>query len=158
MGKFSLGDEFSKKDIVTEDTTSTKKTSKYSSFLESQISEPVKQEASVNSKRINMAFTPGNIELIEKLVEKYNINRTFLINSIVRIITISDVNEYLKNERILRSKAGVIKGKPKQKRITLRIDDDNYQKVSSEADVRNQTITQYVNLLLEIFENDMIAE
>ena len=145
MGKFSLGDEFSKKDIVTEDTTSTKKTSKYSSFLESQISEPVKQEASV-------------IELIEKLVEKYNINRTFLINSIVRIITISDVNEYLKNERILRSKAGVIKGKPKQKRITLRIDDDNYQKVSSEADVRNQTITQYVNLLLEIFENDMIAE
>ena len=101
-----------------------------------------------------MAFTPGNIELIEKLTEKYNINKTFLINSIVRIISVNDVEEYVKKERILVSKAGVVKGKPKQKRITVRIDSDNYTKVSEEADIRNQTITQYVNLLLEIFAGD----
>ena len=127
MAKFSLGNEFSKNNIET-DVPVTKKTSKYSSFLEEQISEPINQAASSDSKRINMAFTPGNIELIEKLTEKYNINKTFLINSIVRIIS------------------------------TVRIDSDNYTKVSEEADIRNQTITQYVNLLLEIFAGDTATE
>ena len=69
MAKFSLGNEFSKNNIET-DVPVTKKTSKYSSFLEEQISEPINQAASSDSKRINMAFTPGNIELIEKLTEK----------------------------------------------------------------------------------------
>lgn len=157
MAKFSLENEFSKNNIET-DVPVTKKTSKYSSFLEEQISEPINQAASSDSKRINMAFTPGNIELIEKLTEKYNINKTFLINSIVRIISVNDVEEYVKKERILVSKAGVVKGKPKQKRITVRIDSDNYTKVSEEADIRNQTITQYVNLLLEIFAGDTVTE
>ena len=51
MAKFSLGNEFSKNNIET-DVPVTKKTSKYSSFLEEQISEPINQAASSDSKRI----------------------------------------------------------------------------------------------------------
>ncbi|WP_405326681.1 MULTISPECIES: hypothetical protein [Ruminobacter] len=159
MGKkFSLGNEFSGAGVQdnkeAEAVSAPVKHGKYSSFLEAEIAQPSVRNSDTESQRINMAFTPSNISLIESLSDNYGINKTFLINSIVRIISKEDVDEFVHNERIVRTRDGIIKGKPAQKRICLRLDGDNYSKISEEANARNQTLTQYVNLLLQIFAHE----
>lgn len=123
---------------------------KYAAYLEAEQKENEKTE---KAKRINMAFSDAVYEKVQAESEKYGISIAYYINAMLRQTKENQIDLYYANQIIKPSKANVPrrKGKPAH-RITLRFDPDVYKKIVFGAERYNQTLTQYVNLVIEANE------
>ena len=126
---------------------------KYTYLLEQAVTEDSKEPIeSTEFKRINMAFSDRNYELIQSETNRMGINYAFFINTLIRIIEKKDIDAYIDSMVIKRTKynVGRRKGNP-AKRINLKFNMDNYQKLQSGAEQYNQTLTQYMNIIIEVY-------
>lgn len=134
---------------------------KYSRFFENEglsvndvkpASESVSESSAAQSKRINMAFFDPNYELIQNETARLGITCVYMINTLVQIVEESDIDDYIKSQTIRRTKNSVLrrKGNP-AKRINLRFSPAVYERISCGAQKYDQTITQYVNTIVEVY-------
>ena len=109
----------------------------------------------VESKRINMAFSNENYELILSETERLGITCVYMINTLAQIIEEKDIDDYINSQLIRKSKNNVMrrKGCP-AKRINLRFSPEVYEKINEGARRYDQTITQYVNTIIEVYTQD----
>lgn len=136
------------------DTSNTQvKHKKYTYLLEQAVNDdgndPIE---STEFKRINMAFTDQNYELIQSETNRMGINFAFFVNTLIRIVEKNDIDAYIESLTIKRTKHNVArrKGNP-SKRINLKFNMDNYQKLQSGAEQYDQTLTQYMNIIIEVY-------
>lgn len=107
------------------------------------------------SKRINMAFTNENYQAILDETERLAVTCVYFINTLVSVVEEGDIEAYINALPIPRSKNNVMrrKGSP-AKRINLRFSPEVYEKISAGAQRYGQTITQYVNTVVEVYVQD----
>lgn len=150
--KFDL-DEFNS------DTSKTQaKHRKYSGYIEKveeAVTAPVQIKEGEIVKRINMAFTDENYETVQGEANRLGINLAFFLNTLVRIVDESDIDSYIESQPIKRTKDNVArrKGNP-AKRINLKFHEDTHQKLKDGAEKYNQTLTQYMNVIVEVYAQD----
>ena len=103
-----------------------------------------------NSKKINMAFTDTVYATIKSEAEKLGVTAAYYINSMIRNADQEDIREWYAQLLIKPSKDFVPRRKGQaSKRIYVKFDTDVYDKIVAGSDRYNQTITQYVNRVLE---------
>ena len=117
---------------------------------------PTEETAATPLKRINMAFTDSNYELIMGETERLGISCVFMINTLVRAVEEEDIEKYLSSLPIRRTKNNIPrrKGSP-QKRINLKFTPEAYSKAVKGAESSDQTITQYVNTVIEVYARSL---
>ncbi len=132
------------------------KPKKYLTYIEKEVANPSVSVSSKDYKRINMAFTDNNYATIQSETNRMGINLTFFVNTLVRIIDKADIDKYIEAQPIKRTKDNVArrKGNP-AKRINLKFPMDTYEKIVAGAEQYNQTITQYMNIIVEVYAQDM---
>ena len=134
-------------------TNSEKKQSKYARYLEleEEIAKPVKV-ASGEVKRINMAFTTSNYDMIREESERFGVTMAYLVNALVRIMNEDDVNNYIGTLRIKPNKNHIPrrKGAP-SKRINIALEKDVYSIIEKGANQYDMTLTQYLNIVLDAY-------
>lgn len=126
---------------------------KYTSLIEQAINEDNKVSYETTEfKRINMAFTDPNYEIIQTETNRMGINYAFFLNTLIQIVDKNDVDDYINSLTIKRTKYNVArrKGNP-SKRINLKFNMDTYQKLQSGSEQYNQTLTQYMNIIIEVY-------
>jgi len=136
--------------IDTSKAQDTKPHGKYAAYLEAEKEESQKTE---KAKRINMAFSDTVYEKVQMDAEKYGTSIAYYINTVIRQAKEEQIDSYYANQLIRTSRTNIPrrKGKPAH-RITLKFDPDVYDKIVFGAKQHNQTITQYVNLVIEANE------
>lgn len=153
-------------DAYKSDTSNAQPThNKYTRYFENEILSADKADPSAKNaesktgeisdaplKRINMAFTDSNYELILSETERLGITCVYMINTLVQAVEEEDIEKYLSSLPIRRTKNNVPrrKGSP-QKRINLKFSPEAYSKAVNGAERTNQTITQYVNTVIEVY-------
>ena len=143
-------------DEFEEDVKKTQgKHNKYTRFMEEAINNPEPKESKDTSKRINMAFTDENYEALQSEANRFGVNMAFYVNTLVRIVEEADIEAYIESQPIKRTKNNVArrKGNP-AKRINLKFHEDTHKKLKQGAEKYNQTITQYMNVIIEVYEQD----
>ena len=115
-----------------------------------------KENTAAPLKRINMAFTDNNYDLIMGETERLGISCVFMINTLVRAVEEEDIEKYLSSLPIRRTKNNIPrrKGSP-QKRINLKFTPEAYSKAAKGAENTEQTITQYVNTVIEVYAKSL---
>jgi len=155
--KFDLG-------AYTTDTPKTQPAhNKYTRYLENEIESPrpaaksggVSEGSDKAPKRINMAFNDRNYALIMNETERLGISCVYMINKLAEAMDPEDMKSYLDSMKIRRSKDNIPrrKGRP-LKRINLKFSPEVYEKISAGAAAENLTITQYINISLEIYATE----
>lgn len=136
--------------IDTEQAQDVKTHGKYTAYLKAEKEESEKNET---AKRINMAFSDAVYEKVQAESERYGISIVYYINTLIRQTEENQIDSYYEDQLIKPSKANIPrrKGKPAH-RITLKFDPDVYKKIVFGAERYNQTLTQYVNLVIEANE------
>lgn len=116
--------------------------------LEKRVEEKV---TSVESKKINMAFTDKVYNIIKAESEKLGITAAYYINAAIRQADPDKVQAFYNQLLIKPSKDCVPRKKGQAaQRIFVKFDADVYNRVVAGADQYNQTLTQYVNMVLEL--------
>lgn len=129
---------------------------KYTRYLQNEMSVPHTEEqhnsSDAPSKRINMAFSDKNYEIIMEETMRLGITCVYMVNTLVCAMEEEDVEKYLSSLPIRRSKDNIPrrKGYP-QKRINLKFSPKAYAAAQKGAELSNQTITQYVNTVIEVY-------
>ena len=99
--------------------------------------------------RINMAFTDDNYEIIAQESEKLSIPMAAFINETVAGANIKEVEEYIAGLPIIPNKNMIPRRKGhKMKRINIRLTQEVHNILTSGAEKYNQTLTQYLNCVL----------
>ena len=99
--------------------------------------------------RINMAFTDDNYNIIAQKSEMLGIPMATFINETIANIDIKAVENYISNLFIIPNKHMIPRKKGhKMKRINIKLTQKVYNILTSGADKYNQTLTQYLNCIL----------
>lgn len=105
---------------------------------------------SETSKKINMAFTDSVYSIIRDESEKMGVTAAYYINSMVRNADPEVIRRWYDRLPIKPSKDFVPRRKGQaSKRIYVKFDMDVYDKIVDGSDMYHQTLTQYVNMILE---------
>lgn len=105
---------------------------------------------SETSKKINMAFTDSVYATIKDEAEKLGITVAYYINSMIRNSDPEHIRAWYDQLPIKPSKDFVPRRKGQaSKRIYVKFDMDVYDKIVDGSDMYHQTLTQYVNMILE---------
>ena len=160
--------DFKSKFNARKETEKPKKVSKFSSFTENEAVEAVEEKeekaevsapapASDNSKttkKIKMAFSKANYEYLSNASENLGVSKSYIINRLIATLDSEAVSGFISNMLIPPSKDIVSrkKGSPLA-RINIIFNMDTHSVLSAEADKHNQTLTQYVNILLDFTRN-----
>ena len=127
---------------------------KYTSYIKNElISQPKIDKKAW--KRINMAFTDENYALIQHESERLGISFFSFVDAVIHIVPEQDIRSYLESQPIRRTKENVArnKGKP-AKRINLKFSDEAHKIITVGANQYNQTLTQYVNTVMELYAQE----
>lgn len=128
---------------------------KYTRFIEKEVSKTIQKEPD-NYEHINMSFTDNNYETIQDESNWLGINLSFFVNSLIRIIHTDDINKYIKLQPIKRTKDNIPRKKGSaSKRINIKFPIDTYNKILSGSKEHNQTLTQYTNIIVEVYAQDV---
>lgn len=104
----------------------------------------------VEAKRINMAFTDVVYNTIKAESERLGVAAAYYINTVIRQSDSESVQAYYEKQTVKVSKDCIPRKKGKAaKRIFIKLDADVYRIIVAGAEKYNQTLTQYVNLVLE---------
>ncbi len=135
-----------------EDTSSTQvKHNKYAQYLEKELA---KTSAVSEVKRISMAFTDNNYEFIIDETSKLGINCTYFLNSLIRIMDVNEVDKYVESQPLRKGNNAIKRKGHPAKRINLKFPLDTYQKMADGAERNGTTLTQYLNMIIEVYKLD----
>ena len=105
---------------------------------------------SETSKKINMAFTDSVYSNIRDESEKMGVTAAHYINSMVRNADPELIRRWYDSLPVKPSKDFVPRRKGQaSKRIYVKFDMDVYNKIVAGSDMYHQTLTQYVNMIIE---------
>lgn len=160
--------DFKSKFNARKETEKPKKVSKFSSFTENEAVEAVEgkeekaeisapapaSDISKTTKKIKMAFSKANYEYLSNASENLGVSKSYIINRLIATLDSEAVSGFISNMLIPPSKDIVSrkKGSPLA-RINIIFNSDTHSILSIEADKHNQTLTQYVNILLDFTRN-----
>ena len=160
--------DFKSKFNARKETEKPKKVSKFSSFTEHEPVEAVEEkeekavisapapasDISKTTKKIKMAFSKANYEYLSNASENLGVSKSYIINRLISTLDSEAVSGFISNMLIPPSKDIVSrkKGSPLA-RINIIFNMDTHSVLSAEADKHNQTLTQYVNILLDFTRN-----
>lgn len=160
--------DFKSKFNARKETEKPKKVSKFSSFTENEAVEAVEEkeekaeisapapasDISKTTKKIKMAFSKANYEYLSNASENLGVSKSYIINRLIATLDSEAVSGFISNMLIPPSKDIVSrkKGSPLA-RINIIFNSDTHSILSIEADKHNQTLTQYVNILLDFTRN-----
>lgn len=114
--------------------------------LEKKVEESIPTEA----KKINMAFTDIVYNTIKAESERLGVTAAYYINTVIRQSDSESVQTYYEQKPVKVSKDCIPRKKGQAaKRIFIKLDADVYGIIVAGAEKYNQTLTQYVNLVLE---------
>ena len=101
-----------------------------------------------------MAFSKANYEYLSNASENLGVSKSYIINRLIATLDSEAVSGFISNMLIPPSKDIVSrkKGSPLA-RINIIFNMDTHSLLSAEADKHNQTLTQYVNVLLDFTRN-----
>ena len=110
-----------------------------------------KDDNAPDFRRINMALTEHNVNFLNEHTKKLYINRSHLINSIVRNTDPVKLHDYLESQPFRKGNHP-----PRQKghpmtRLNLKFPIDVYNFITNEAKVNDTTATQLLNMILELY-------
>ena len=160
--------DFKSKFNARKETEKPKKVSKFSSFTENEAVEAVEEkeekteisapapasDISKTTKKIKMAFSKANYEYLSNASENLGVSKSYIINRLIATLDSEAVSGFISNMLIPPSKDIVSrkKGSPLA-RINIIFNSDTHSILSNEAEKHNQTLTQYVNILLDFVRN-----
>lgn len=160
--------DFKSKFNARKETEKPKKVSKFSSFTENEAVEAVEEkeekaeisapapasDISKTTKKIKMAFSKANYEYLSNASENLGVSKSYIINRLIATLDSEAVSGFISNMLIPPSKDIVSrkKGSPLA-RINIIFNSDTHSILSIEAEKHNQTLTQYVNILLDFTRN-----
>ena len=160
--------DFKSKFNARKETEKPKKVSKFSSFTENEAVEAVEEkeekaeisapapasDISKTTKKIKMAFSKANYEYLSNASENLGVSKSYIINRLISTLDSEAVSGFISNMLIPPSKDIVSrkKGSPLA-RINIIFNSDTHSILSNEAEKHNQTLTQYVNILLDFTRN-----
>jgi len=134
------------------------KFSRYLQDLEDEIAKP-REDVSADLKRINMAFTDPNYEMILEYSERYQVTMAHLINVMARVTKDEDIEDYITSLPIKPTKNHVRRKKgARSKRINIYFENDVYEKIEKGAEKHNMTLTQYLNIVLSVYNTRAIDQ
>ena len=121
---------------------------KYAAYRKSE--ESIDKSMVAEPKKINMAFTDSVYSIIRDESEKMGVTAAYYVNSMIRNANPDYIRTWYEKLPIKPSKNFVPRRKGQaSKRIYVKFDTDVYDKISAGSDQYNQTLTQYVNMILE---------
>lgn len=162
----SAPEKTASKDPAASNTAKKKTSSSPKSSVPKNSPEPITKTSHLNSdvptsgthtaKRINMAFSDANYQLISQESERLSVSFVYFINSLIRIVDENDISRHISSMPIRRTKDNISRrrGKP-AKRINLKFSPELHSKLSRGAESYNMTITQYMNTIIEVYAQDM---
>ena len=119
------------------------KFSRYLQDLEDEIAKP-REDVSADLKRINMAFTDPNYEMILEYSERYQVTMAHLINVMARVTKDEDIEYITSLPSNLQKIMFEEKKGARSKRINIYFENDVYEKIEKGAEKHNMTLTQYL--------------
>lgn len=126
---------------------------KYEAYrrAEENLEKNIEEKAtSAESKKINMAFTDKVYDNIKEESGRLGIAAAYYINAAIRQADPDHIQAFYDQLLIKPSKDCIPRKKGQAaQRIFIKLDADVYNMVVSGADQYNQTLTQYVNMVLE---------
>lgn len=112
--------------------------------------EKEEESISAEAKRINMAFTDAVYNTIKAESERLGVAAAYYINTVIRQSDSEIVQAYYEQQPVKVSKDCIPRKRGQAaKRIFIKFDADVYRMIVAGAEKYNQTLTQYVNLILE---------
>jgi len=146
--KFDLSSFESNEDI----SQTQAKHNKYAQYLENELAKPAQKIS--ECKRISMAFTDNNYEFIFDETSRLGINCAHFLNSLIRIMDVEEIDKYVESQPLRKgNNAMKRKGHP-AKRINLKFPMDTYKKMFDGAEKNGTTMTQYLNMIIEVYKLD----
>lgn len=168
--------DFKSKFNARKETEKTKKVSKFSSFTENEAVEAVEEKAEIsapalasekenfkntkttkntkNTKSIKMGFSNSNFLYLTEASENLGVSKSYIVNRLVNTLDSEAISNYINKMPIPPSKDMVTKKKGSPlPRINIIFTSDTHSILSNEAEKHNQTLTQYVNILLDFVRN-----
>ena len=102
-------------------------------------------------KKINMAFSDEIYDIIKDGTKRYGVTAAYYINELIRNADSESIRKWYDKLLVKPSKAFIprIKGQA-SKRIFIKFDADTYHKIAVGAEQYNMTLTQYVNMVMEL--------
>ena len=128
------------------------KHNKYAQYLEKELTKTSKNVSEV--KRISMAFTDNNYEFIIDETSKLGINCAFFLNSLIRIMDVNEVDKYVESQPLRKGNNAIKRKGHPAKRINLKFPLDTYKKMADGAERNGTTLTQYLNMIVEVYKLD----
>lgn len=157
--------DFKSKFNARKEAEKPKTVSKFSNYTESEAVEEIEEKAEISApapasdiskttKKIKMAFSKANYEYLSNASENLGVSKSYIINRLIATLDSEAVSGFISNMLIPPSKDIVSrkKGAPLA-RINIIFNMDTHSVLSIEADKHNQTLTQYVNILLDFTRN-----
>lgn len=121
---------------------------KYAAYR--KVEESIDKSIVDESKKINMAFTNTVYTIIKNEAERLGVTAAYYINEMIRNANSEHIRNWYDQLPIKPSKDFVPRRKGQAaKRIYVKFDADVYKKIVAGSDMYNQTLTQYVNMILE---------
>lgn len=121
---------------------------KYAAYR--KVEESIDKSMVGEPKKINMAFTNSVYATIQDEAEKLGVTAAYYINSMVRNADPEVIRRWYDRLPVKPSKDFVPRRKGQaSKRIYVKFDTDVYDKIVDGSDMYHQTLTQYVNMILE---------
>lgn len=125
--------------------------SKYAKYMEEEsktLQEPVVKD---EQKKINMAFSDDVYNMIKSESEKIGIPMSGFVNSIIKSTADERIRDTYDKQLVKASKDLIPRKKGQAaKRIFIKFEPEAYKKIVDGAEMYNQTLTQYVNLVLSV--------
>ena len=171
--------DFKSKFNARKETEKPKKVSKFSSFTENEAVEAVEEKEekaeisapapasekenfkntkttknTKNTKSIKMGFSNSNFLYLTEASENLGVSKSYIVNRLVNTLDSEAISNYINKMPIPPSKDIVTKKKGSPlPRINIIFTSDTHSILSNEAEKHNQTLTQYVNILLDFVRN-----
>ena len=174
--------DFKSKFNARKETEKPKKVSKFSSFTENEAVEAVEEKEekaeisapapasekenfkntkttkntknTKNTKSIKMGFSNSNFLYLTEASENLGVSKSYIVNRLVNTLDSEAISNYINKMPIPPSKDMVTKKKGSPlPRINIIFTCDTHSILSNEAEKHNQTLTQYVNILLDFVRN-----
>ena len=101
-----------------------------------------------------MGFSNSNFLYLTEASENLGVSKSYIVNRLVNTLDSEAISNYINKMPIPPSKDMVAKKKGSPlPRINIIFTSDTHSILSNEAEKHNQTLTQYVNILLDFVRN-----
>jgi len=105
----------------------------------------------VGTKRINMAFPDKTYNFIIEQAYKYCINYSHLIRYIVRTVNKTELNNYVESQPMRKGSHAFRRRGYRMKRMNVQFSPEIYSFITEGAKEHGTTVTQFVNMIIELY-------